>query len=572
MSLRNTFLKASLVVASTLGAAPSAQAQSFRGPAPEKTATAVTTNDVNKNQDIKPTEYTIANYETWSNKGEFLRKAKIEGRDQRYTYVSLWSEYSTKSISLANTVTTPENIQTEEDVAFETIEEGGNLYFAHGYDKFSEKDIVQPDQMQSVDLNKIAKVLISKPAFSLRMTGHADTSGDRGKNYDLSKKRLETGKKMLLIALEKQGLSKAEAKDIYDKRVAPHTTLIAQGQDDGPVETADGVKEQANRVVVFQMIVQRIPQQVFTSRMLKSRDFDNHEHTVILWVASNAKQKEIEFYPEEDTKDYSLPKGQMSVADENVNFIIKKISRDPVTPFIIKHFTPNNLVADNTNFLIENNSPGAVKSTYNFDTGMIDVSINDTVVLSIDNMSDRIDPALIRIGQVDREGNVVISPLTNAADVAPISESRLSNAENNVLTQTADRILHLSIDAKHLNIENAGDDVAYQQALKDYGFAEKLNDAFKNLQNSGIETSTYEQFVLKSYTDPQSAYYAPKQIVFPFQTYEGLRQSQPVTPGAKTASGQADAYKELLVTMKNSPSAKPSLQQNGKVAAWAPTR
>lgn len=559
MNLRSTFVKAALV-ASSFGMTMNAQAQSSNAQTSANTNTV--TNNVSPS--VKPNAYTIYDYATRSNAMRFSSVNRNYDINQRYSYINLYKERKMKSIDLRNLVTTLQHTIDEENVTFKTFEESGGLYFAHGYDKFSEADTVKPAQFKNVDLDRIAATLISRPAFSLKMTGHTDTSGDSAKNYALSESRLETGKKMLLSALERQGLTNAEAEDVYKTRIAPHTTIEAQGEASGPIKTSDGVKEQGNRVVTFQLIAQQVSSQQFERRMVKFADFDNHEHTVVLRITADAQQTEIPFYPEFN----ELKPGQVSVADENTNFVIK-IAPDIAKPFVINHFVSSNLVADNTNFLIESDTPGDVKSTYNFKDGMIDISLNNKVVLRINNMNNNIDPNIMRIGQVDKKGNVVISPLTNAAAVEPLSKTRRTATDDNVLSQTADRILYLSIDAKALHRENMNNEDAYLQALKDYGFAEKLNAALQDLQKSGIETGIYEQFVLTSYTDPGSDYYTPDQIVVPFQTYEGLLHSQPYAPGATQPSETVDAYKELLTTVQKASKPLAPSAKGGKVSGWS---
>lgn len=562
MKLRSAFLKASIVIGS-LGMAAPAQAQTRAGNDHAKTITVQDTHDHDHGHaSVKPTSYKIPNYATSANAikkdGTYLKNFEF---GQRYTYANIPQSKYAPAVSLRNIVSAPIWLDNTDKPAAKTVEAGG-LYFAHGYDKFGEKDIVKNDQLQTVNLDKIAETLLSNPSFSLKMTGHADTSGDSDKNYSLSENRLETGKQMLLSALEKQGLTKADAEELYAQRIAPHTTIVAQGEQAGPIKTSDGVREQGNRVVTFAFVAQTVSTEELAAKINKTKDFDNHEHIVILNVPSSSQQKDIAFRPDE----HANIDGQMSVADENTSFVIRVASnRDK--PFIIQHYASDNNVADNTNFLIETDKPGSVKSTYNFESGMIDVSQNGKVIVQINTPSKKIDPAVIRVGQVDSKGNAVISPLTNLAEIAPISQARQNSAENNILTQTADRIVHLSIDAKHMYMENVNNPAGYQQALKSYGFEQKLNEAFKDLQKSGIETQAYEQFVLNSYTKPDAKYYSPDQVVFPFQTYEGLRQSQPTMAGVK-ATGQT-AYAELTKIIK----AKTETQQQKiKTAARTPNK
>lgn len=559
MSLRTAFLKVALkasLLLTTLGMSVSAPAQNTsgaashdHGPAASNARTNLHTNY--DSQKIKPATYVVPNYADLSNKvlGNGTRNFDFH---QRYTYVNISKKTTSGSINLRNIITPAKAKKVEQAPTYETIEQVGGLYFAHGYKKFTAADIVTPAQYENVNLDKIASALITEPSFALKMTGHADTSGDHAKNYTLSQNRLKTGVKLLLAALEKQGLTKAEAAEMYQTRIAPYTTITAQGEDDTPVKTSDGVKEQGNRLVAFQLISQVKSPQTLATHMIKPADFDNHEHTVVMRVAAETTQKSLSFYP---FSHQSAASGQIAIADENTNFIIK-VDRQRQSPFVIKHFTPDNKIADNTNFLIESDQPGAVSNNYNFDSGQIDISVNGKILVSIQNMSAKIDPAKIRVGQITSQGQVTITPLTNLEDVAPISESRLSAEDDNVLTRTADRVTHLSIDAKHIYMTYKNDQTAYTQALDNYGFTEKLHDAFARLRQTGIDTAPYEHFVKNSFTNPTISHYTPDQIIFPFQTYEGLNQSQPSTLGSDATAVKTDAYTQLMKTVQKSAETK----------------
>jgi len=245
------------------------------------------------------------------------------------------------------------------------------------------------------------------------MTGHADRSGDAARNQTLSENRLETAEVLLLAALERQGLTSEEAQELYDTRVAPHSTIIAMGEDGGPVDTADEVKEQGNRVVNFELFSEKPSEELLTSMVNKAGDADNHEHVVIMNLGSKNVRHDFVFRPEQHPP--NLKEGQYAIADESTHFVVRideNRTLDADHEFTINYGADNNLVADNTNFVIEHNEPGAVTSAYNFDTGMIDISVNGNVAVKI-NLPENIDPAIISVGQVTTMGQVTISPLTN---------------------------------------------------------------------------------------------------------------------------------------------------------------
>jgi outer membrane protein OmpA-like peptidoglycan-associated protein len=520
-----------------------------------------------------PKTYQIPDYSRLSNNFVDTNSYGINEQDypnhQRYTYLNIDQRNKpnyTGDVKLRNVVTTAVVQQKVENVPSEQIEQKGGLYFEHGFDKFTPKDIVTAPGYENVHIDQIADALVHNQAFELKMTAHADTSGSASQNQTLSEHRLDTAKALLLAALQRQGLTADEANILYEKRVEPHASILALGETQEPVTTADGIKDQGNRVVTFDLITNAGPRQYVTTSVTKPQDFDNHEHTVILNLGTSNKQKELHFYPEND--DIVEP-GQFAIADENTNFVLK-IDPERKDPFTINYWAHTNRIADNTNFLIESDRPGAVTSAYNFKTGAIDVSQNGRIVANIVTLN-KIDPASIRIGQITSEGEASISPLTNLAEVAPISESRHAGAERNALTNAADRIVQISIDAKHLYMAHPNDTAGYQKALGEYGFSSKIDDAFKDLDKIGINTGPYKSLLMNSYTNPQSASYNPDQVVFPFQTFQGLYESE-VSRGALKNKDRPDAYKELLdeinrAALSNSdpvkkPAPIPSLQNN----------
>ena len=476
---------------------------------------------------------------------------------QRYTHFNLNSStvkepnFRGPGIGLVNVVTAAEIDHQVEVVEGERIEQKGGLYFDHGYDAHTPKDIVAASGYENVDLDEVAHILVNQPDFELKMTGHADRSGDAERNQTLSENRLNTAEVLLKAALERQGLSSEQAQELYDTRVAPHSTIIAMGEDGGPVDTADEVKEQGNRVVSFDLFSEKPSEELLTSMIHKAGDADNHEHVVIMNLGSKNVRHDFSFSPEVHPP--NLKQGQHAIADESTHFVVRIDENRPLSSdheFTIKYEAENNLVADNTNFVIEHNEPGAVTSAYNFDTGNIDISVNGHVAINI-SLPDNIDPAIISVGQVTTTGQVTISPLTNLDDVAPISEARSIPGERNQVTEAADAIVRLSIDAKHLYMDHENDPAAYQAALEEYGFTHKLDEAFFSLELHGIDTNPYKSLIESQYMNTESALYNPSQVVFPFQTYQGLYESE-VSMGHIEPQDGVEAYDALVEQVGNS--------------------
>ncbi|RMG77924.1 MAG: type IX secretion system membrane protein PorP/SprF [Bacteroidetes bacterium] len=59
-----------------------------------------------------------------------------------------------------------------------------NLYFD------TDSDVIKPDSY--IYLDRLADLLVSKPSWKIRMTGHTDSRGDEAYNLDLSKRRVES--------------------------------------------------------------------------------------------------------------------------------------------------------------------------------------------------------------------------------------------------------------------------------------------------------------------------------------------------------------------------------------------
>lgn len=446
-------------------------------------------------------------------------------------------------ISLVNIVTTARVTPPPEAPPQPPVEKRGGLYFDHGYGAYTPKDIVTAPGFENVNLDEVADSLIHNQTFELKMTAHADTSGDTAKNQTLSENRLLTAQTLLIAALQRQGLTETQARELYDRRVAPHSTIIAQGETKGPVTTQDGTRHQGNRVVTFDLITQPVAEQRLDGTISKGHDMDNHEHIVIVNMGTSKRQSEMHFYPDEATRH---DPGQFNIADEDVQFVIR-IDPDrklnEAHQFTVNFWAKNNQVADNTTFLIESDRPGAVTSAYNFQTGKIDISLNGQVATSI-YIRDRIDPALIRVGQVTSAGQVTVSPLTNLDDVAPLSEARRTPRDSSPLTVAADRIVQLSVEAKHLFIAHPQDQAGYLAALQESRFSERLDDALKELTDKGISTGPLRQLLLNQYSNPQSALYNPGQLVFPFQTFQGLYESEVSARHIQPHEG-ADPYQAL---------------------------
>ncbi len=475
---------------------------------------------------------------------------------QRYTYLNVNLEdprrrdFTGEDIGLRNIVTKPEVDKQIEVVEGERVEQKGGLYFEHGYDAHTPKDIVAASGYENVNMDEVAEILVNNAEFELKMTGHADTSGDADRNQALSENRLQTAEILLLAALQRQGLSEEDAKALYDERVAPHSTIIALGESEGPIETNDEVKEQGNRVVSFDLFSEGAPEERVKLSAHKGHDMDNHEHVVVVNLGTGNSRDDLNFIPDEQPE--HLKRGQFAIADESTHFAVRIDENrvlDSAHEFTINYKAENNLVADNTNFVIEHNEPGAVTSAYNFDTGNIDISVNGQVAVNI-NLPDNIDPAVIKVGQITSEGAVTISPLTNLDDVAPISELRTVQGERNVITNAADAVVNLSIDAKHIFMEHDDDPAGYKAALEEYGFLDKLDEAFFGVELQGIDTKPYKALIESQFVNAESAMYNPSQVVFPFQTFQGLYESE-VSLGHIEQQSGVDAYDALVGRVDN---------------------
>lgn len=496
--------------------------------------------------------HTVPDYEKYSNR--VVRSSlgltnATHAHGQRYTHLNLNSsdkkqpDFRGESISLRNVVTTVDVEQQIEVKAGAQTEQKGGLYFEHGYNAHTPTDIVAASGYENVDMDNIAETLVNNPEFELKMTGHADTSGDVDKNQTLSENRLKTAEVLLVGALQRQGLSKTEAQSLYEERVAPHSTIIALGETEGPVNTEDGTIHQGNRVVSFDLLSQTAPEKLINSTISKAKDVDNHEHVVIVHLGTRDKRDNLDFYPEKHAK--NLRSNQFSIADEKTHFVLqidenRNLSRD----FTINYKAENNLTADNTNFVIQTDEPGVVSSTYNMETNKIEVNLSGQVAVYI-ALPPNIDPAIINVGQINSKGEVTIPPLTNLDDVAPISEARRVEGERNQITNAADDIVQISIDAKHLYIKHSKDPAGYQAALEEYGFLDKIDEAFLPLKIVGIETGPYETLLASQYMNAESALYNPDQVVFPFQTYQGLYESE-ISVGHIEPEKGVDAYDALV--------------------------
>lgn len=498
----------------------------------------------------------IPSYEKYSNsmpinKGGYV--TETYAHDQRYTYVNLNLTDSTKAnsrtdqIGLRNLVTMAhvdhDKIAPEPEVS----EQKGGLYFSHGYDGYDIDDVVVPPDYDNVDMSAIAHTLVNNPDFELKLTAHADTSGDPARNQTLSENRLQTATTLMLNALEDEGLSPEEAQQLYDERIAPNSTIVALGENGGPVDTADETKHQGNRVVAFDVIVQQQDHRNLLDAINKGSDADNHEHVVVLNVGTSSRLKEIEYDPNKRDRG-SMGAHQHAIADEDVHFAIKldpERKLDGAHEMTIKYMAGNNLEADNTNFVIENNTPGAVTSAYNFDTQQIDISVEGQVAMHIKPLS-WIDPAVIKVGQVTSSGEVTISPLTNAAELAPISATKTHQTDSNPLFRAADDLKSLSITAKHLHIEHEGNPEAYHQALEDMDFEGQVSEALDGLKDIGIQTGAVEQFVISQYSNEESQLYNPDQVTFPAQIYQIIYESEVSVGGLEVAQSYNESFKELL--------------------------
>ncbi len=499
----------------------------------------------------RPTPYEIPNYADYGHRlalGDDGHDRVDAPHKRRFEYANInvtgreLHNYQ-GDISLVNIVTTARVTPPTETPPQPPTETRGGLYFAHGYDAHTPKDIVTASGFENVDLDEVAVSLIRNQSFELKMTAHADTSGDTAKNQTLSENRLQTAQAILIAALQRQGLTETQARELYDRRVAPHSTIIAQGETKGPVTTQDGTRHQGNRVVTFDLITQPAPAERLEGTISKGHDMDNHEHIVVVNMGTAKKQSEMHFFPDEAGRHNP---GQFNIADEDVQFVLRidpARNLNEAHQFTVNFWARNNQVADNTTFLIESDRPGAVTSAYNFQTGKIDISLNGQVAASI-YIRDKIDPALIRVGQVTSQGQVNVSPLTNLEDVAPLSDARRTPRDSSPLTVAADRIVQLSVEAKHLFIAHPGDQAGYLAALQENRFSERLDQALKELTDRGVSTGTLRQLLLNQYSNPQSALYSPGQLVFPFQTFQGLYESEVSARHIQAREG-ADPYQML---------------------------
>ncbi len=499
----------------------------------------------------RPTAYDIPNYADYGHRlalGDDGHHRVDAPHKRRFEYANInvtgrdLHNYQ-GDISLINIVTTARVIPPQELPPEPAVETRGGLYFAHGYNAHTPKDIVTAGGFENVDLDEVAEALVRNRTFELKMTAHADTSGDTAKNQTLSENRLQTAQSLLVAALQRQGLTETQARELYEQRVAPHSTIIAHGEKSGPVTTQDGTRHQGNRVVTFDLITQPVPVERPEGKVSKDKDMDNHEHIVIVNMGTAKKQSEMHFYPEEATRNNP---GQFNIADEDVQFVLRidpDRNLNEAHRFTVNFWAKTNQVADNTTFLIESDRPGAVTSAYNFQTGKIDISLNGQVAASI-YIRDRIDPALIRVGQVTSAGQVTVSPLTNLDDVAPLSEARRTPRESSPLTVAADRIVQLSVEAKHSFIAHPGDPAGYLASLRESHFSERVDQALQDLSARGISTGPLRQLLLNQYTNPQSSLYSPGQLVFPFQVFQGLYESEVSARHIQAREG-ADPYQAL---------------------------
>ena len=270
------------------------------------------------------TDFQVPNYESHSNR--FIDPNGYGVSSQTYPFQQRYSIYNIDQrngsnygddISLGNVLTTS-TVQQKVEIkpATETKEEGG-LYFNHGYNAYTKNDKVTATGFNNVDIDKIAVALIEHPSFELHLHANADSSGDTAANQLLSENRMNTAKDLLFDALKAHGLTADQAQSLWDARVAPHMKDISTGESQLPKQTGDNVKDQANRVVLFDLIMKNGPQKDITTTVIKNDDFDNHDHAVILNIGTSNKQKEINFMPEERN---NVQPGQLVVADENNPF------------------------------------------------------------------------------------------------------------------------------------------------------------------------------------------------------------------------------------------------------------
>lgn len=505
----------------------------------------------------RPTSYEIPNYTRHAHfiaTGDDGHDRKNHTHNQRFEYVNInVTDRGLRNymgdISLINLVTPAQVTAPPPSPPGPAVEKRGGLYFEHGYNAHTPRDIVTAPGYENVDMDDIAQALVNNRSFELRLTAHADTSGDTEKNQSLSENRLNTAQSLLIAALQRQGLSEQDARALYQERVAPHATIIAQGETNGPVATQDGTRHQGNRVVSFDMIIPPAPVERPEGDVRKGHDMDNHEHLIVVNMGTAKRQSEMHFFPEEAGR---TSPGQVPIADEDVQFIFRIDPRRDLNEahrFTVNFWAKTNQVADNTTFLIESDQPSAVTGAYNFQTGKVDISLNGQIAASI-YIRNHIDPAMIRVGQVTSQGQVTVSPLANLADVEPLSEARRTARDNSPLSVAADRIVQLSVDAKHIYMAHPGDGnrAAYLAALTEYGFAQKVDEALQPLADQGVATSPLRRLLTSQYSNPQSALYNPDQLVFPFQTFQALYEAQ-VNAGRITPAETQNAYDALVQSL-----------------------
>ena len=187
-----------------------------------------------------------------------------------------------------------------------------------------------------------------------------------------------------------------------------------------------------------------------------------------------------------------------------------------------------------------------MSSTYNAKTGMIDVNQNGHVVANI-YILPNIDPAIIRVGQITPKGAAVITPLTNLADVAPLSESRHDEVESSPVWEAGDKFCQVSLAAKDIYMKHQNDFPGYLKALNEYGLNDKVNDAFKDLDKADIDTKFFKDDFIKKFTDKDYMSNRDNQnqlVVHPLQTFYALHEHE-VQRGALPDTIGADPYREL---------------------------
>lgn len=114
---------------------------------------------------------------------------------------------------------------------YRRIEEGAVVYFDF------DSSALRPDARQT--LSTLASRLDDDRDIVVTVTGHADRAGSNEYNQALSSRRAAT----VTSAITELGLTLADVRDLE---------VEAKGETDPAVETADGVREQANRRVVVE--------------------------------------------------------------------------------------------------------------------------------------------------------------------------------------------------------------------------------------------------------------------------------------------------------------------------------